>query len=43
LKEPFLTPTPVSDYIEAGTVSLIYSVMDVPVWLLVNHLRQKEA
>ena len=35
--------TPVSEYIEAGTVSLIYAVVGVLVWFLVHHLRQKEA
>jgi signal transduction histidine kinase len=35
--------TPVNEYIEAGTVSLIYTVVGVLVWLLVNHLHQKEA
>jgi signal transduction histidine kinase len=35
--------TPVSEYIEAGTVSLIYAVVGVLVWLLVNQLHQKEA
>jgi len=34
---------PVSEYFEAGTVSLIYTVVGVLVWLLVNHLHQKEA
>jgi len=34
--------TPVSEYFEAGTVSLIYTVVGVLVWLLVNHLHQKE-
>jgi len=33
---------PVSEYFEAGTVSLIYAVVGVLVWLLVNHLHQKE-
>ena len=35
--------TPISEYFEAGTVSLIYTVVGVLVWLLVNHLLQKEA
>ena len=35
--------TPVSEYFEAGTVSLIYAVVGVLVWLLVNQLHQKEA
>lgn len=34
--------TPVSEYMEAGTVSLIDTVVGVLVWLLVNNLRQKE-
>ncbi|HMD99443.1 MAG TPA: ATP-binding protein [Terriglobia bacterium] len=33
---------PVSEYFETGTVSLIYTVVGVLVWLLVNHLHQKE-
>ncbi len=35
--------TPVNEYVEAGTVSLIYTVVGVLVWLLVNRLYQKEA
>jgi signal transduction histidine kinase len=35
--------TPVNEYVEAGTVSLIYAVVGVLVWLLVNQLHQKEA
>ena len=35
--------TPVSEYFEAGTVSLIYAVVGVLVWLLVNQLQKKEA
>jgi two-component system sensor histidine kinase HydH len=35
--------TPVNEYVEAGTISLIYAVVGVLVWLLVNHLHQKEA
>jgi two-component system, NtrC family, sensor histidine kinase HydH len=35
--------TPVNEYDEAGTVSLIYIVVGVLVWSLVNHLHQKEA
>jgi signal transduction histidine kinase len=31
------------EYFEAGTVSLIYTVVGVLVWLLVSHLQQKEA
>lgn len=34
--------TPVSEYMEAGTVSLIDTVVGVLVWLLVKNLRQKE-
>jgi len=36
-------PALVSEYFEAGTVSLIYTLVGVLVWLLVNHLHQKEA
>ena len=32
-----------AEYFEAGTVSLIYTVVGVLVWLLVSHLQQKEA
>lgn len=35
--------TPISEYFEAGTVSLIYAIVGVQVWLLVSQLRQKEA
>ena len=35
--------TPVNEYIETGTVSLIYTVVGLLVWFLVNHLHQKEA
>ena len=38
-----LHATPVSEYMEAGTVSLIDTVVGVLVWLLVNNLREKEA
>lgn len=31
------------EYIEAGAMSVIYTVMGVLVWLLVNNLRQREA
>ena len=34
---------PVSEYFEAGTISLVYAVVGVLVWLLVNQLHQKEA
>jgi signal transduction histidine kinase len=33
----------VGEFFEAGTISLIYTVAGVLVWLLVNHLHQKEA
>ncbi len=33
----------VGEYFEAGTISLIYAVVGVLVWLLVNHLHQEEA
>ena len=37
-------PSPqLNEYIEAGTVSLIYTLVGVIVWLLVNRLKQKEA
>ena len=35
--------TPVNEYVEAGTVSLIYTVVGVLVWFLVHQLRQKDA
>ncbi len=35
--------TPVNEYIEAGTISLVYAVVGVLVWLLVNQLHQEEA
>ena len=35
--------TPVNEYFEAGTISLIYAVVGVLVWFLVNYLHQKEA
>jgi signal transduction histidine kinase len=38
-----LPHAPISEYFEAGTVSLIYAIIVVLVWLLVNQLRQKEA
>ena len=34
---------PFGEYIEAGALSVIYSVMGPPVWLLVNNLRAREA
>jgi signal transduction histidine kinase len=36
-------PVSATEYFEAGTVSLIYIVVGLLVWLLVNHLRLKEA
>jgi signal transduction histidine kinase len=33
---------PMNEYMEAGTVSLIYTVVGVLVWFLVNHLHQRE-
>jgi len=38
-----LAGTPVDEYMEAGTVSLIDTVVGVLVWLMVKNLRQKEA
>ncbi len=35
-------PSDVNEYIEAGTISLIYSVAGLLVWALVNHLRAKQ-
>jgi len=35
--------TPVNEYVEAGTISLIYTVVGVLAWFLVNDLRRKEA
>jgi signal transduction histidine kinase len=32
----------INEYFEAGTVSLIYAIVGLLVWLLVSHLRQKE-
>lgn len=32
-----------SEYLEAGTVSLIYTVVGIVVWVLVKHLQQNEA
>jgi len=37
-----LHAAPVDEYMEVGTVTLIYTVVGVLVWLLVNNLRQKE-
>ena len=36
-------PVPPIEYFEAGTVSLIYLIVGLLVWLLATHLRQKEA
>lgn len=36
-------PTELNEYMEAGTISLIYVIVGVLVWTLVNHLRSKEA
>jgi signal transduction histidine kinase len=35
-------PQDINEYIEAGTISLIYAVAGVLVWTLVNHLRAKQ-
>jgi signal transduction histidine kinase len=36
-------PAQLSEYMEAGTVSLIDAIVGILVWTLVNHLRSKEA
>ncbi len=36
-------PVNVSEYFEAGTVSMIYALVGLLVWFLVNDLRQKES
>ena len=36
-------PAQLSEYMEAGTISLIYAIVGILVWTLVNHLRSKEA
>jgi two-component system, NtrC family, sensor histidine kinase HydH len=36
-------PAAINEYIEMGTVSLIYAIVGILVWILVNHLRAKEA
>src|ERR1035437_77794 len=36
-------PAERNEYMEAGTISLIYVIVGVLVWTLVNHLRSKEA
>jgi len=35
-------PSDLNEYIEAGTISLIYAIVGVLVWTLVNHLRSKQ-
>jgi two-component system sensor histidine kinase PilS (NtrC family) len=35
--------TPVNEYFEAGTISLVYTVVGVLGWFLVNYLHEKEA
>jgi two-component system, NtrC family, sensor histidine kinase HydH len=35
-------PQDINEYIEAGTISLIYAVAGMLVWTLVNHLRTKQ-
>lgn len=35
-------PAPVGEYFEAGTVSLIFTLVGILVWLLVNHLHHGE-
>ena len=36
-------PAQVTEYMEAGTLSLIYTIVGILVWTLVNHLRSKDA
>ena len=36
-------PSQLNEYMEAGTVSLIYAIVGILVWTLVNHLRLKQA
>jgi signal transduction histidine kinase len=36
------TGAPLNEYLEAGTISLIYATGGLLVWTLVNHLREKE-
>lgn len=36
-------PVQINEYMEAGTVALIYAIVGVLVWTLVNHLRSREA
>ncbi len=35
-------PPDINEYVEAGTVSLIYAIVGILVWKLVNHLRSKQ-
>jgi signal transduction histidine kinase len=35
-------PSDINEYMEAGTISLIYAIAGVLVWTLVNHLRSKQ-
>jgi two-component system, NtrC family, sensor histidine kinase HydH len=35
-------PVDISEYFEAGIISLIFAIVGLLVWLLVNHLRRKE-
>jgi two-component system sensor histidine kinase HydH len=36
-------PAQLSEYMEVATISLIYTIVGILVWTLVNHLRSKEA
>ena len=36
-------PSELTEYMEAGTIALIYAIVGILVWTLVNHLRSKEA
>jgi signal transduction histidine kinase len=38
----FHPPVPVSEYFEAGVISLVYALMGLTVWLLVNQLRRDQ-
>lgn len=35
-------PVELNEYFEAGTISMIYAIVGLLVWILVNHLRSKE-
>jgi signal transduction histidine kinase len=35
-------PTDINEYVEAATISVIYTVVGLLVWILVNHLRSKQ-